>query len=390
MSSFLLLALSTGSALTQPDGRSLSLATRPRLVQGGQRAARHALSARSSASVVLCAAAQPPPSPVRALLSSNAWRVASATLLIMLDITFYTFPLPFLGDFLSAQGHTPQQISNLVATFTYTALVAGAAVVAVESTSKTQRTQRQQFVALATVAFVMSAVATAQAVFPRYSVLFFTRLVQGAASQFAWASALAAAASLGPLLGVKATAWVMAGNSLGEVIGPQFGSSLFTRGGVQLPFAAAAVLAGLLSAALLGAAAALKPSAPQARAERVVGKSPLKDSATLRLCFLLALTCGGVRSALDNLLPLFLRGVHGFSVGQISNAMLAAALCFVLGACAPPPALRASRPSPLIPRPSHSSLLTANIPASIPPNDTANVPANVSANVPANAPSSLP
>eukprot|EP00966_Prymnesium_polylepis_P260843 6024755-Prymnesium_polylepis.1 len=83
----------------------------------------------------------------------------------------------------------------------------------------------------------MASVAGAQAAAPRFGVLFLARLVQGAASQFAWATALATAASLAPFCGVKATAWVMAGNSLGEVLGPQFGSKLFAVGGVRLPFA---------------------------------------------------------------------------------------------------------------------------------------------------------
>ena len=50
------------------------------------------------------------------------------TLLILLDITFYTFPLPFLGDHLAAAGHSPGQVAQMFASFTYTGLAAGLVV----------------------------------------------------------------------------------------------------------------------------------------------------------------------------------------------------------------------------------------------------------------------
>ena len=165
----------------------------------------------------LCAAVpHDQPRGLLALAGSNRWRVVSATLLIMLDITFYTFPLPFLGDFLISTGHTSVQVANLVAAFTYSGLVAGLWVLVRELRRAKPRTQRQRYIALSTTALVMAAGAAAQAAVPTYAVLFAARLVQGGATQFAWSSALATAASLSPVGGVKATAWVMAGNSLGE------------------------------------------------------------------------------------------------------------------------------------------------------------------------------
>jgi predicted MFS family arabinose efflux permease len=311
---------------------------------------------------VLCAAAPAPaesaPLPPRLglleLARGNTWRVIAATLLILLDITFYTFPLPFLGDYLLSTGTTPAQVANLIAAFTYTGLVAGLLVLVRELKRAQPRTQRQRYVSLAIVAFVMAAVSAAQSIAPTYPVLFGCRLVQGGATQLAWSSALATAASLNPVAGIKATAWVMAGNSLGEVLGPQFGATLFTRGGVRLPFAVASALAASLAAALGLAAASLgkedggtsrrlRPAdAARTRDESGGGssggssggglrKSVLRDGPSLWLCGLIALTCGTVRSLLDALLPLFLRSVFGFSVTAISNAMLAAALFFVVG-----------------------------------------------------------
>lgn len=300
---------------------------------------------------ILCADNKAPAPPQRhgllEIAGSNAWRVISATLLILLDITFYTFPLPFLGDYLLSTGTTPKQVANLIAAFTYTGLAAGLLVLVRELKRAVPRTQRQRCISLAIVASIMAVVSAAQSMAPTYPVLFCCRLVQGGATQLAWSSALATAASLNPVAGIKATAWVMAGNSLGEVLGPQFGATLFTRGGVRLPFAVAAGLAASLAAALGLAAASLGKKGndgggtmtpvESSSADGPTGsgsrprKSPLRDGPSLWLCGLIMLTCGTVRSLLDALLPLFLRSTFGYSVTAISNAMLAAALLFVVG-----------------------------------------------------------
>jgi len=195
--------------------------------------------------------------------------------------------------------------------------------------------------------------------------------------------ALAYAASLGPLGGVSAVSWVMVGNSVGEVAGPIFGAALFALGGFRLPYAAAAALSLGLALALFASAAADGSSAPSAydrqaaaspaapmvvaqddggaaapmptvftvevvegpaeatTAEKPVGgdgRSPvparmaaLGDSRSLTLSLLLALSCGLVRSALDIMLPMWLRREHAFGVIQIAKASGIATLFFVSG-----------------------------------------------------------
>ena len=88
-----------------------------------------------------------------------------------------------------------------------------------------------------------------------------------------------------------------------QVLGPQFGSRLFSLGGVRLPFGAASAFAMLLSAAFAASAAALRPRQAAVATEaaavargRAASKSPWRDPKTLRLCSLLALSCGLVRS----------------------------------------------------------------------------------------------
>lgn len=236
----------------QPPG--LPSAACPRLCAGARGPARRVGKRGSTTAICVATEGAEPPLP-----ASNAFRVIAATLLITLDITFYTFPLPFFGDFLSTDLRcSPSSIANLIATFTYSALATGGAIVLMEGRRETPRSERQQCLALASAGLVMASVAAAQALHPTYAVLFIARLVQGATSQFAWSTALAAAASLRPLGNIKATAWVMAGNSLGELTGPQFGSTLYNLGGVRLPFAAASALAFLLAAAFGSSAIALK------------------------------------------------------------------------------------------------------------------------------------
>ena len=173
--------------------------------------------------------------------------VGAACLLLALDTSFYTFPLPFLGSILLEAGHTPAAISNLVASFTYTALLAGGANLVLAARRTTSRTPPQLFRTLAALAAIVCVMAGAQAARPTYLVLLLSRLVQGAATQTAWPTALAVATALPPMFGISATAWVWGGSSVGEVLGPKFGAELFRFGGERLPFAIAALLAALLA-----------------------------------------------------------------------------------------------------------------------------------------------
>ena len=183
----------------------------------------------------------------------------------------------------------------------------------------------------------MTACAAAQAVLPVYNVLLLCRLVAGGVSQTVWSFGLALAASLGPVAGIKATAWCMAGNSLGEVLGPLFGSTLFGMGGVRRPYTVAAAVAAAIAGALVAGAAAAPPEPPAAAAEDAAGEpasaglGALADAPTVLLSTVLALGCGLQRAALDLLMPFSLRRAFGATPGVIGRASGVAALCFVVG-----------------------------------------------------------
>lgn len=269
----------------------------------------------------------------------------------------------------------------------------------------------------------MCAASAAQAAWPTFAMIYFCRLVQGALSQFAWFLSLAFAASLGSVGGMSAVAWVMVGNSVGEVAGPIFGAALYAAGGFRLPYAASAGLALALSTALFASAGAEAPdsdgrlssdttggrsapggdrpppparAAPQTTAAAPpapisgvraaaalisgveAGGAPtsgvgagvpaeggytaavlsptdageggdllppptahvpprqarvgaLSDGRAVCLSLTLALCCGLVRSALDIVIPMWLRRQHGFGVSAIARASALATICFVGG-----------------------------------------------------------
>ena len=292
------------------------------------------LAARRSTAPLLSAASPAPPVP---LIRRNSYRVATVTSLIALDILFYAFPLPFLPQHLSAAGHSAASISMLLASTSYAALFVGSGLVLVESRRRVPRSERRFLFLIAACAVAMTACAAAQAVLPVYNVLLLCRLVAGGVSQTVWSFGLALAASLGPVAGIKATAWCMAGNSLGEVLGPLFGSTLFGMGGVRRPYTVAAAVAAAIAGALVAGAAAAPPEPPAAEADAAAaepasaGLGALADAPTVLLSTVLALGCGLQRAALDLLMPFSLRRAFGATPGVIGRASGVAALCFVVG-----------------------------------------------------------
>ena len=292
------------------------------------------LAARRSTAPLLSAASPAPPVP---LIRRNSYRVATVTSLIALDILFYAFPLPFLPQHLSAAGHSAASISMLLASTSYAALFVGSGLVLVESRRRVPRSERRFLFLIAACAVAMTACAAAQAVLPVYNVLLLCRLVAGGVSQTVWSFGLALAASLGPVAGIKATAWCMAGNSLGEVLGPLFGSTLFGMGGVRRPYTVAAAVAAAIAGALVAGAAAAPPEPPAAEVDATAaepasaGLGALADAPTVLLSTVLALGCGLQRAALDLLMPFSLRRAFGATPGVIGRASGVAALCFVVG-----------------------------------------------------------
>ncbi len=314
----------------------------------------------------------------RGLVGSGGWRTSTASALIALDIMFYAFPLPFIPEHLARLGYSSVATSRLLSSFSLSALAAGAVLVIRESRRTIQRSATRSLTLLAILALSMAAVSAVQAFVPSYSLLFLCRCVQGAISQASWSLGLSFAASQPPLLGISSVAWVMTGNSVGEVMGPVFGGGLHAIGGLSLPFGVASLLALLLAIAL-GASALAEPAATPspstaATISSVVAEAPAaeasiastaeasvawRDVASLRVSVLLSLVCGMVRAALDILLPIWLRARHGFGVTSIARLSAVATICFVLGSAS------AGRLLPQFPNSAPSVMLIAGLAASL-------------------------
>ena len=162
----------------------------------------------------LCAdagAVQPlPPAPVsrwQQVVGSGSWRVGAVTALICLDILCYSFPLPFMPEFLASRcappalarprtraltrpshvrhpeptrtpaparrGHTARDTSVLLSSFSFAALASGATIVVAQSTlpARGGDVVRRRCALLAMAAMAMAAVSAAQATLPSYGAL---------------------------------------------------------------------------------------------------------------------------------------------------------------------------------------------------------------------------
>lgn len=315
--------------------------------------------------------------------------MGAVTALICLDILCYSFPLPFMPEFLASRGHTARETSVLLSSFSFAAFASGATIVVAQSAlpARGGDAVRRRCALLAVAAMAMAAVSAVQAALPSYGALVVARSLQGAISQLSWSVGLALAVSLPPCAGVAATAWAMTGNSVGEVAGPLYGAALHSLGGLRLPYMGAAVLCALISLAFVATAVVGAPAADEAAeagggggavaaagtagtagaAGGAVGElsraqpwgGALRDGPTWRLCAFQALCCGTVRSCLDILMPLWLRSHHGFSTVGIGRCSCVATLCFLLGSAT------AGRLLPLRPAATEPLLLGAGLLASL-------------------------
>ena len=159
----------------------------------------------------LCAVQPLPPAPVsrwQQVVGSGSWRVGAVTALICLDILCYSFPLPFMPEFLASRcvrhphspglgpepsprpshvrqpeptrtpaparrGHTPRDTSVLLSSFSFAALASGATIVVAQSTlpARGGDVVRRRCALLAMAAMAMAAVSAAQATLPSYGSL---------------------------------------------------------------------------------------------------------------------------------------------------------------------------------------------------------------------------
>mmetsp|Transcript_79996 Transcript_79996/g.126273 ORF Transcript_79996/g.126273 Transcript_79996/m.126273 type:complete len:516 (-) Transcript_79996:76-1623(-) len=275
------------------------------------------------------------------ILTAPALKVLSVTILVSLDVMFYSFPLPFLPDLLSSFGKTNSQMAGLASTYSYSALFTGIILLVFQGYQKHQLADRDCWRILAVAAAFMTIISFAQATYPTYAIILTTRCLQGAVSQFCWTYALALGMRLPSLLRASCVAWISSGESIGELSGPWFGSVLYQLGGVHCPFIAASIIM-FLNASLLGLMALCRhvwenssqsvTSVSNTELQNPsMGFSVLRIPRVARLCMLLILACATSRGALDAFTPMHMSEVFGSSPSDIGGVFGLGTICYLFG-----------------------------------------------------------
>lgn len=171
------------------------------------------------------------------LRSSRAVAVSLVTLATFTDMVAYSIAVPVLPDLSGRLGASPTTIGLLFASFGVTLLGFSVPMGAVSD-----RIGRKLVLVVGLLALAASTVLFAFA--QSLAWLFAARLVQGAADAVTWVVGFALIADLyGPAERGRVMGVVMAGPSVGFMIGPSLGGWLYETGGMALPFLAVAGLA---------------------------------------------------------------------------------------------------------------------------------------------------
>ena len=193
------------------------------------------------------------------LRSSRSTAVALVTLATFTDIVAYAIAIPVLPALSRKLGASPTMIRLLFASFGVTLLTVSLPIGSVSDRIGRKAPMVGGLVALAA-ATLLFAYATS------LPWLFAARLVQGAADAITWVVGFALIADRYSLdERGRVTGVVMAGTSVGVMIGPSIGGWLYEVGGIRLPFLFVTLLAAAAAAAFL----VIDLPAPSAEREHV-------------------------------------------------------------------------------------------------------------------------
>ncbi|GAB5354990.1 hypothetical protein AAMO2058_000167400 [Amorphochlora amoebiformis] len=180
----------------------------------------------------------------------NALCTLSIAFAIFMDIFFYSFPLPLMPTHLNSQGLDSSLAARLASASGVSSLVAGVLIVLVQNRPRRRQntrgvSERNQFriMALGSLVYLVGSVSII--VNPSFHVLLFSKIIMGLISQVCWVFALALTSiHSAPFLGMQPTAWLLLGNSMGELAGPLFGTLTYDLNGLGLipPYTISSVL----------------------------------------------------------------------------------------------------------------------------------------------------
>ena len=238
--------------------------------------------------------------------SSRTTAVVFVTLATFADLVAYSVCVPVLPDFARRLGASPSEIGLMFASFGATLLA-----VSVPMGAISDRTERKLPLVLGMLALAGSTLMFAAA--DSLAWLFAARMIQGAADGVTWVVGFALIADCyGPGDRGRVMGYVMAGTSLGIVVGPSIGGWLYEVGGLALPFQFVAALA-------LFCAVGFMLIRPPTRRTRPAGPSiwSVMRVPPVAVCAALVVIGGSTVAMLEPVLPLFFDRHLGFTPAQV-------------------------------------------------------------------------
>eukprot|EP00466_Bigelowiella_natans_P008953 jgi/Bigna1/133630/aug1.22_g8338 len=239
--------------------------------------------------------------------ADSGYGILTVAFVIFMDILYYSFPLPLLPNHLKTYGLGSPEVGQLAASASTSSLVA---------------------------------------IDPGYNTLLISRIIMGGVSQVCWVFALALASTQhAAIFGIKAVAWLMLGNSAGELAGPLFGAMTYDWNnlGLRPPYIISSALMLLCTFSLSFMAVKTKPDrilpvegsfAISNSTELMGHPTPTQDVNRSKKTNLLSdkyLLISSVRGSLDTLLPIFLTEMHDASAKQIGRVFGLATITFTIG-----------------------------------------------------------
>jgi len=245
---------------------------------------------------------------------SRSTVLACITTATFTDLVAYSVAVPVLPDYAARFNASPTVIGLLFASFGITLLV-----LSIPMGRISDRVGRKgpMIVGLALLATSTLAFAYSETL----AMLFFARLLQGAADGMTWIVGFAMIADLyGPEERGRAMGLAMAGSTLGIIVGPVIGGWLYEIGGIRLPFlfVAAMALADLIVFAVI---------APRTRGSGA--STPTRQVLTHRpvaICALVVVAGAGTLAMLEPVIPLALERKVGLGPAAIGTLFAIAAV----------------------------------------------------------------
>jgi multidrug resistance protein len=251
--------------------------------------------------------------------------VGLVTLSAFTDILCYSIAVPVLPDLSRQLGASPTTIGLLFASFGVTLLA-----VSIPAGALSDRSGRRGPLLAGTIAL---AAATVLFAFARsLPLLFLARLVQGGADAVTWVVGFALIADLydaeerGRVMGL-----VMAGTTVGFMIGPSIGGLLYERAGTSVPYLFVAGLSVVCAAGFVWMAAP-----PHTRTTEVASVATLLRTRSVAVCAAAVFAGGSTLAMLEPTVALFLSdhlGLRPAGIGLVwgASAVVSATLHPVFG-----------------------------------------------------------